>query len=192
MSTLNEPPPDISPSERTNPTSQTESAPSHALEAAPTHTFSPKDPVLLPDQTGLEQEGGDEGGLPRATPLRPELQKTTESNAGRRGPSSDSFADPLRIWSDVKEDRTLALDAEDQETRIKASMEYTSVEKESSMPRSKRTSHLHLNLKPPSPQPWELVEPPTTYSAAPQKLRSFQGMVFGSSCVLNCYTKLPG
>ena len=139
--------------------------------------------MFVPDQTVLEHEL-DERDLPGATPSLG-LEKTAESDEERRGTSSDSFADPLRIPSDAKEDGEIVLEAEDRQTGLKDGMEYTSTEKDSSMPHPKRTSHLHLNLKPPSPQPWELVEPPTTYSAAPQKPRGFQGMVLESPCVLS-------
>ncbi|KAG5654345.1 hypothetical protein H0H81_004299 [Sphagnurus paluster] len=37
---------------------------------------------------------------------------------------------------------------------------YSNMEKKASPATSRRASHLHLNLKPPSPQPWELIDPP--------------------------------
>lgn len=43
-------------------------------------------------------------------------------------------------------------------------MIYSTSEKKPSPVASRRTSHLHLDLKPPSPQPWDLVDPPTSDS----------------------------
>lgn len=53
-------------------------------------------------------------------------------------------------------------------------------------PTSKRTSHLHLDLKPPSPQPWDVIQPPNEesgkdergfYSAEPLKFQSARCVV---------------
>jgi len=37
---------------------------------------------------------------------------------------------------------------------------YSTLEKKPSPAASRRASHLHLNLKPPSPQPWDIIDPP--------------------------------
>ncbi|KAG6849802.1 hypothetical protein H0H93_005052 [Arthromyces matolae] len=66
--------------------------------------------------------------------------------------------DPLRIQPEAPVLTVLGGDISD-------TLKDIPLEKKPSPASSNRRAHLHLNLKPPSPQPWDLVDPPDTNDA---------------------------
>lgn len=73
---------------------------------------------------------------------------------------SDPLRDPLRTNFSEEANNTQELPAVVEENDIVNSngrLLYSDVD---TRPVSKRASHLRLDLKPPSPQPWEIIDPP--------------------------------
>lgn len=77
---------------------------------------------------------------------------------------SDPLRDPLRInfTNEVNDTQELTVVVEDDIVDSNGRLLYSGVDLKPSPAASRRASHLRLDLKPPSPQPWELIDPPDT------------------------------
>lgn len=123
------------------------------------------------EKTNQKAGGGDEEGPPRTTPRLPPSPPLTRvgTNESTSRPDNPSSWHPLQ---DQKPSNTQDADAtvvvvEDGEVVDQnghpQSQFSDSGERPSISPSARRASasHLHLEIKPPSPQPWELIEPPS-------------------------------
>ncbi|KAG6919487.1 hypothetical protein DXG01_005746 [Tephrocybe rancida] len=96
------------------------------------------------------------GGNPLSTTEYNDEDLSANQNDENR--DVEGVLDPLQTQPEAQE---LSAVAEEDGTPFSAvETLYPTLEKKLSPVASKRASHLHLNLKPPSPQPWDLVEPP--------------------------------
>ncbi|KAG6845289.1 hypothetical protein H0H87_011440 [Tephrocybe sp. NHM501043] len=115
------------------------------------------------------------------------LSTTEEKDENFEGSAEKHFevvADPLRAQDEGQE---LDISVEGGDISFSAVEKlYPALERKPSPVASKRASHLHLNLKPPSPQPWDLVDPPEAdetkgnndyYSTGSRKFRTLQSTI---------------
>ncbi|KAG6831630.1 hypothetical protein H0H92_008707 [Tricholoma furcatifolium] len=120
------------------------------------------------DTNGLEESTQEHTMIASEDPHENSLFNNRTSLAEETGytadeKTTDGILDPLRSRPDAPE---LTVVVEDGDiTDAGANNLYTPLEKKPSPISSKHGSHLHLNLKPPSPQPWDLVDPPDTDDA---------------------------
>ncbi|KAF5377263.1 hypothetical protein D9615_006428 [Tricholomella constricta] len=133
------------------------------------------DDSLMQENTMVNSEDmhgdiGDERRLSMAAPLATTVSippSPIEKNNGYISTDekdSEVVSDPLRTppHSGLEAQEVTVVVEDGDITDSAGDNLYSTLEKKPSPAASRRASHLHLDLKPPSPQPWDLIEPPDT------------------------------